>query len=493
MKKVVKSLFCSLLAMILIFSSATVAMAKEKVTPVILVHGLGANPIYENPNTKNEKELQNLGMGDLPGDILSIPEITTEVLKMATGKKVNTERFLSGLAEYAQSAHMNCDSDGNPPANEGINNYWTDSLANHKSYYKDATSNEPAIARQLCKSIGAKNVYLFNYDWRVDICETAEKLDDYIDIVKSNTGSKKVTLIGCSLGGSVLSAYIDAHKGDKELDRCVFVNPAYMGVDVAGAYAKDIVFDKTVIKNYLSVMSENADDSTQAFLYSFVSGMTDGILDGVIKYMQGIVKNEKLLNRVYLEVLYPLLGNVPSLWECIPYNTFNKAVKEMSAIGFLDKSSGLYKKISNYHKVQGRLKSNLKAIKKQGVQVAIFANYGLSGIPITSKSSNQTDSLIDVKYASAGATVAKYGKTLKSKGKYVSGDKAINAKTCALPDNTWFIKNIGHVGFSYNSKATQLVVNLTVGKVKCSLSAVKKKYKYSQFLSADANQKLTNI
>ena len=171
------------------------------------------------------------------------------------------------------------------------------------------------------------------------------------------------------------------------------------------------------------------------------------------------------------------------------YNSYNAAVKKMSKMGFLNKKSGLYKKIKRYHGVQGRFNKNIKKLRKSGVQVAIFASYGTMGIPITSKVNNQTDALIDTKYASAGATVANYGKKLKAKGKYVSPDKAINAKTCALPNNTWFLREVQHMRFYYGSDATKLVANIACGKVKANISAVKKKYKKGQFL-AEKDRKL---
>jgi hypothetical protein len=213
-------------------------------------------------------------------------------------------------------------------------------------------------------------------------------------------------------------------------------------------------------------------------------------------YLNEFVKDKKNVKKLFNEVVQPWIGNIPSLWECIPYDSFDKAVKEMSAIGFLDKNSELYTKIKKYHAVQGRIKSNLKAVKKQGCEVAIIASYGTMGIPATSKSANQTDVLIDTKYASAGATVANYGKKLtgnNAKGKYVSKDKVINAKTCALPDNTWFIKDVQHMRFHYNSDATKLVARLATGKVKSNITAVKKKYKWGQFVKETKDKKLKNV
>lgn len=494
MKKKIQSVICILLTVVLCFSSASIAFAKENVTPVILVHGLGASAVYENAGTENQTEIQNLGLGDIASGIFSNTDIIFEVLKMLDpARKTNADTFINSLANLVSSSNLNCTKDGNVKKGQGIANYWTDSLNNHKEYWQDAYSAEPGIARQLCKSVGAKNVYLFAYDWRQDICATAKNLNSYIKSVKKQTGAKKVTLVGCSLGGSVLSAYIDAYKNNKELDRCIFVNPAFQGVDVARAYALDITFKKQDIMNYIKCMESAFDNGSKKSLFKFLGAAFDVRIGYACDYLNGFVKNKSKVKKLYNKVLKPWIGNIPALWECIPYDSFDKAVKEMSKIGFLDKKSGVYKKIKKYHGVQGRLSKNLKAIKKQGVQVAVIANYGQMGIPLTSKAANQTDSLIDTKYASGGATTAKYGKKLKAKGKYVSADKAINAKTCILPDNTWFIRNLGHVDFIFATQATVFVANLATGKVKCNLKAVEKKYKYKQFVHSDSKQNLKNI
>lgn len=494
MKKRLKGVICVLLTIVMCFSCTSIAFAKEKVTPVILVHGLGASAIYENVGKDNQSEIANLGLGDIASGIFSNTDIIFEVIKMLDpARKTDADTFINSLANFVSNSNLNCTKDGNIKKGQGVNNFWKDSLNNHKEYWQDAYSAEPGIARQLCKSIGAKNVYLFSYDWRQDICATAKDLNSYIKNVKKNTGAKKVTLVGCSLGGSVLSAYIDAYKNNKDLENCIFVNPAFQGVDVARAYALDITFKKQDIMNYLKCMETAFDNGSKKSLFKFLGAAFDVRIGYACDYLTSFVKNKNNVKKLYNKVIKPWIGNIPSLWECIPYDSFDKAVKEMSKIGFLDKQSGVYKKIKKYHAVQGRLSKNLKAIKKQGVQVAIIANYGQMGIPVTSKASNQTDSLIDTKYASAGATTAKYGKKLSAKGKYVSKDKAINAKTCVLPDNTWFIKNLGHVDFIYSTQATIFIANLTTGKVKCNLNAVKKKYKYNQFVACDSKQNLKNV
>ncbi|MBQ9531125.1 MAG: alpha/beta fold hydrolase [Eubacterium sp.] len=498
MKKVFNSILCLALSLLMALTSASVAFAKEKVTPVILVHGLGANPVYENIGTEEQKEIKNLGLGDdLVSTLLDNEDLICEVLKIIEPKrKVNDKKLINSLAKLVKNTPINCTENGNVKKGQGIINYWTAPLSKHRSYYKDATVAESAIARQLCREVGAKNVYCFNYDWRQDICKTAKDLNAYIKKIKKKTGSKKVSLVGCSLGGAVLSAYMDAYKSKKDVKRYVFVNPAIMGVDVSRAYALDMKFSKKSIIQYLDCMESAYNNGSSAALFRLIYALGDDRIGYAADYLNGFVKNKKNVKSLFKKVIKPWIGNIPSLWECIPYNSFNKAVKEMSKMGVLDKTSGVYKKIKKYHAVQGRAKKNLKAVKKSGAQVAIIASYGTMGIPATSKAYNQTDVLIDTKYASAGATVAKYSKKLSKKnrkGKYVSPDKVINAKTCALPDNTWFLKDVQHMRFKYNSDATKLVARLATGKVKSNIYAVKRKYKIAQFTKENSDNKLVNV
>ena len=189
----------------------------------------------------------------------------------------------------------------------------------------------------------------------------------------------------------------------------------------------------------------------------------------------------------------PWLANCPTPWECIPYSEFKACTDKMESMGILNKKSGLYKKIARYHKIQGRFNSNLKWVKNHGADVVIIANYGTKGLPLTSKKNNQTDMVIDTKYASVGATAAQFGKKVKKGGKYVSPDRAINAATCVLPDNTWFFKNVTHGIFRYDSGATKFIAKLIAHKGKCTVKSAKKKYGYSQFVKADNNQNIKNV
>ena len=112
-------------------------------------------------------------------------------------------------------------------------------------------------------------------------------------------------------------------------------------------------------------------------------------------------------------------------------------------------------KMDDFHyNVQQNLRDDILAMKAAGASVNVFAEYGSQQYPLNEKTEYVGDYMLSVEDQSFGATVAKVDGTLdeayikaqeeKGLGKYISPDKQIDASTCLLPDNTWFIKNMIH-------------------------------------------------
>lgn len=490
MKKKLTSILCIVLTVVMTFGHTSTVFAATNVTPVVMVHGMGAFGLYKNPNTPNEEKLADFDIASLLGD----SGLLRQLLRVAIGNDVDSQGIIESL-KYFMSPYEDiaCDENGNSPDNIGIASYWEDSLANHRDWLECTDANEPAIYRQVCDKVGANNVYAFNYDWRLDACDNADKLNSFIDTVKSKTGKSKVTLVGGSEGTVVASAYVDKYKDKNDIEKLVLINGAFCGVGVANAFKQDLYIDKDVLIEYVDQFCQTYSGSDiNTGTLSLIIALLPGVVESLCNYLNNVIDDDALLASVYNEVLKPL-GNIPVLWEFIPYDSFYSAVNKMSEIGFLDKNSGLYDKIVRYHNVQGRVESNLKALKNKGVQIAIIANYGTPGIPITSGYKDQTDILIDTKYASGGATVADYGKKLNTTGKYVSEDKIIDASTCILPDNTWFVKGIQHMNFWYNTEATEFLADLITTDKTLSVKSVKKEFGYNQFLGTDNEQRIISV
>ena len=485
MKHIFKRVTAVILAVLIVFCSASVAFAKEEVTPVIMVPGLGSTALYKAPGTEDEKEV-----GFDIGSILSV-DLISNLLHIFNDADVNFEELLNELESAASSfSDFACDENGNSLNNVGIKNYWEDSMANHPDYLESRPANEPAIVRQITDEIGPENVFILNYDWRMDVCDTADKLNDLVNSVKQQTGADKVTLVSGSLGTSVVSAYIDEY-GTNSIKRSVFIDGALQGVDVTRAYAKDLVFDADEIMNYFKEVKSvyKADGVDLGAIYS-VLNLLKPQLKNACNYLNSIVDDEEKINRIYTEVILPVIGNIPSIWECVPYDQFDDCVKTIKDMGFLDENSGLYAKIQNYHKVQGRCRDNLKKFADNGGEVAVVANYAVPGIPVTSQLHNETDVLIDLKYTSIGATVADHGKEVDGYGQYISADKQIDASTALFPDNTWYVKNILHMNYAYGTEANKFIAYLATSEEAPTYESVKKALGYNRFLEADDEQNI---
>lgn len=492
MKRKLKIFLCALLSALMIFGSTSVAYAQNDVTPVVMVHGMGAFGLYKNPNTDKETDVGSFDINTMLSENVGI---VFQLIRAAGGPNGDAEEIINTLSNIVKGFQdIACDENGNSAPDVGIASFWTDSLANHSGYLA-VSASEPAICNQICKKIGAQNVYSFNYDWRLDACENADKLSDYIDMVKQQTGKSKVTLIGGSEGTIVVSAYLDAYGEKKnEINRVVFLNGAMQGVGVTKVFKQDLVFNKDVVIDYVNRLaavynSPDFDMATIKLLANFLSGGVDNLC----KLLDEVANDKELLNRVYLDVLYPVVGCIPALWEFIPYDEFNECADKMSSIGFLDKNSGLYDKLLRYHGVQGRLENNILRLKNKGVDFAIIANYGTPAIPVTSAYGWQSDVLIDTKYASFGATVADFGETIKANGKYVSEDKIIDASTCLLPDQTWFVKGVQHMNFWAGTEVTDFVAEITTTTADLNIKSIENKTGVGQFIGTDTQQRIVSV
>lgn len=490
MKKYFKAILCFALALVMLLSSVSAAFAKNSTTPVVMIHGMGGSGLYHNPNTDEETPVEGFNIAS----ILGTGGLLSMVLKAASGNGGSPEAIIDAIADFMSPyVDIACDENGDTTNNVGIKNYWSDSLANHPDYIAAPSSHEPAISKQICDIIGAENVFAFNYDWRLDACENAQKLNTFIEGVKAQTGSSKVTIVSASEGTVVAAAYIDAYKDKNDIERLVFVNGAFNGVNVTKVLKKDFVFDQDIVMNFLRAFclnykSPDTNLSGMKFLIAFMEDYVGNLCD----YLNDVVEDPELVNKVYNDVLAPL-GTIPAMWEFLPYNDFYDAVEEMHDIGFLDTSSGLYDKIVRYHYVQGRLESNLNELKSKGVDIAIIANYGTPGIPVTSAHAKQTDYLIDTELASVGATVADFGKSLAVSGKYVSADGIIDASTCLFPDNTWFVKAVRHVDFWYDSEATKFLAALATTDTALDIDSIEKETGVGQFIGTNSNQDIIPV
>ena len=158
-------------------------------------------------------------------------------------------------------------------------------------------------------------------------------------------------------------------------------------------------------------------------------------------------------------------------------------------------TSTLLRKINNYRPVLENTEETLIRAKANGINVCVVANYGYQIIPVTISIFDVSDGIESVKYSSVGAVTTDNSKETghlaycnNQKHFHLAPDSDISAKYCALPENTWFIKDVPHGDMTIQPVATFLVW-LLFGY---SQRNIRENKSYTQFMQySEYSQQLT--
>lgn len=391
---------------------------REKL-PTVYVGPLGNTDIYENPGTPEERVL----FRPAPETIVSIAgKILPALVVLALTR--DYERFGDVLIDAVDGAMgaLKLDGDGNSAKNVSV---------------KLEKPTDPN-----CES------YYFHYDWRLDPVEVAAQLREFVSRVKDLTGADKVNFKASSMGGVVATAYFNEY-GFDDVAACVFQCCPISGTAVAGdLLRRKIKLDAGAVLDYATGAYPPADPQS-AFLYFLFNFLYyGGILDAALSIGDRLI--EKLETKVFDELMTPVFGTLLGLWSFVP----GDAYEEAKAINLdPETQAGLIAKADYYHyRVQARAREILISAVENGVRIMIVVGRGLQRTPLVESLDADSDATVDVKYASVGAVAAPLKGTLgegyvqkANDGKNrVSPDNKIDASTCALPDCTWFIKDMLH-------------------------------------------------
>lgn len=295
---------------------------------------------------------------------------------------------------------------------------------------------------------GYNKDYYFGYDFRLDPFENARLLNAFIEHIKSLTGHDRVMVRASSMGGVVFMAYL-AEFGSNSVDACIFQSAPLQGTEVAGELlTKRIHIDARALAEY-------APNAADAGLGRDALSLLMNILydTGVLPLLSGLANRvvENLFDKLYEEFLVPVFASMPGIWSFVSDKYFEEAVSMT-----LNESAQpeLIGRVCKYHyEVQQSAGNLLNAAKANGMRIMIVAGYNIQRTPLVESYKNDSDATVDTKYASGGAVVALRGETLGASyvqqnaccGKnHLSPDNRIDASTCILPENTWFLKDMLH-------------------------------------------------
>jgi len=469
-----KKLFSLVLCVAMLLGLATPVSAADKpckcgISPVIYVAALGSAGIYANRGTAEEKLLFRPDTNALLKDAAGLVPAAAKLA--VTG---NYDAFGDALIAFINKAfgELALDGDGNSlpyvKADGGVPTYHEHSL--EQDWY-------------------------FGYDFRLDPYEHAARLNKWIHAIKEMTGHHKVQLRVSSMGGMVAMAYLEKY-GTGDIEKVLFQCCPFQGTAVAGELFNGLIeIDKNALMNYAKDALPSLDTGFLGMLLYNLVDVFDllGIWGLLLPIADKLILNLK--DRILEEALFPIFGSMPGIWSFVPAEYYDSAKKQV-----LDKQTqaGLIKKLDRYQmRVMRRAPEILKGAVEDGVRVYIIAGYNIQRTPLVTAHRKNSDGTDDTDFATLGATCAEirgtlgegYKQKIKDGHDHLSKDGVIDASTCALPEYTWFIRDMLHATTHAGHKEFYRV--LLSSKTQLT---VYDKAEYPQFLQNDIkNESFTEV
>lgn len=352
--------------------------------------------------------------------------------------------------------------------------------------YDEAVAVAGSIGEIIADEIGYENTYVFTYDFRLDPAVNAEKLDAYINNVKSVTGSDKVSVISEGYGSVIATEYLAeyADNAAESVNNFVTVSSEFLGTSVMGDVFKGEIAEDSIfsVTNFTSAYIRYTNDISDNPITAFLMWLLNYIMNTEWEAQDYCMDIAEALNEGYniLDTAGVLeqLSYMPGLWALVPVEDFDAAVDNM----FTDEiNDDLYDAICNYKDNQDFAYDIIVDAKDSGINVSVIAAWDLQIMPIGQNVNVQSDGVVDTAYASFGATCVDLNDVadaMLAEQSYVDDHDHmsanydmltpwyqlggvcyyVDASTCALPENTWFIKNMKHGTFDLESNSAELLV-----------------------------------
>lgn len=392
--------------------------------PIVYVAALGSATLYQNAGTEDEK-------------VIFRPETMTYVKLIA--------KLLVPLVSVIVTKDYDAFADKLIPAVAEV--FGPLANAENGDSTADITTKEELPTDP---THGFDYSYYFGYDFRADPLVVAKDLDAYIDHVLELTGHEKVRLRASSMGGVMTMAYFEQF-GCEKVKSVIFQNCPISGTAVAGdLFCGRLEINEDSLYRYgATALPTIMDEGLADFLMILISGLKySGILGTLIDAVNRVVDN--CAGRVFDELLIPVFKANCGIWAFVPDDYYLDAKAFMLGD---NPNEELEARIDYYHyNVQCKAGEILNGVLDSGVPVMIVSAWNVQRTPLVPTWHNDSDGTVDLKYSSVGATAAYLGESLgegyvqkvNDGHDHISPDNHIDASTCALPDNTWFVKDMMH-------------------------------------------------
>ena len=424
--------------------------------PVIILPGINHSPTYVydgNDNPVYDSEGKQVGGTLLIADVDKLKDevlpkaILYAVLSLILQRDVKlSETVYKGVQTAFH--YQKCDHNGNMINNLKVQR-WDYGLDKMTQEEVDWVYRMVPM-KSLVDEIGEDHTYFFTFNLIGNPMKAAEELDEYIDMVREQTGHDKVNLVPVSLGGTILTAYLDRHGHDK-INAIVGAVACMDGTDIIADMMerKFKLDDEYLYHEFIpSIFKESEGYGTYGYLINIA-----------LRILPRDVVNS-VLTSAMSGVLETMMIDCPQFWAMVPSARYDALVEKyindyahVMLRGYTDQ----------FQEARLDLKDNILAAVNDGVKVNFISGsnlafgeqeYSYFGIMQSSGKVN-SDGIINLTSTTLDATGTvsdpfpagyrqRYTNPLYPDYSYISPDRRIDASTALLPDNTWIFLNQHH-------------------------------------------------
>lgn len=472
--KLSKKIISVILCVIMVFTMSAVAItanAKDGVTPVVFIPGIGQSQTYKYDDEGNEIASWNMLHVNTDFASFSIIDwvkmirlVAGLVVTIAVQRDVVSESTIKGALEVLFVDHLRKD-DGT-----FVNNVVTPNYPCPISGYNEKARgifDRRIPCQALVDEIGEDNVYCYNYSIFSNTFENAQGLNDYIEnVVLPQTGSDKVILVPMSMGASVVNNYLNLYPDSNRIEKII---------SVVGAWQGSSVFADLMLADF----DENAPDMvyTDAIQQIGVDAMTGSLINIAVRILPKQEVDNLLYDIISAFVKTLIVPNTSLISLCPPDRYEEFADKYLQGEEFAETKA----QTDSYAKAQRELKERLEyQQEKYGTELYFIAGYNLgfgggSGDFgffkfFETQDSTNSDEVIEISSTAPGTSYVPAGTSFSDEYKadpthHVSPDGSIDTSTAYFEKTTWYFNKQYHE-LTNNNIALKLAYDIAMNKVK---------------------------
>ncbi len=487
MKKTISVLLCMALlltAAVLPAHAERGPVAEKSEYPFILVRGMDfTDGLSKYPFTENEIPVTvSVDVGEI---------VKTLFAALGAGiTKFSKDAAVDVILDYAYGLlkDYSCDNNGDPlDPDIGNNKVYPQSMAHYPEMFSEGGSHEGGIINSAIARYGAENVYYYIYDWRLDAGYNAAGLNELVKTALADHGTDKVNIMCCSMGGIVTLTYL-TYYGSEHVNCLVSNSSTMYGTDVAtDLFGGKVDFDADAAVRFLS-------SKAPQFSGLFRVLKATGIVKLLCNFLNKFYADYR--EEIFERVLRPVFGTMPQFWDIVQPEKYEECKKNVFGDDTAEYAGLIAKTDKIQREVAAKRCETISAAMANGMKFAVIANYNTPNICAYESAGMQGDGTLETRTMSFGALVSDVGSALSDEEqnagdkKYLSPDKCINASTAAFRDETWFVKDAGHIGGIYGSEYSAFLFSLIDSDEQPTVDTFEN---YPQFMQTDAQEKLSPV